>query len=166
MSKGPDIVIRSFADAHKVEKRLSLWIGGRGADLPKLQKMAFDLGVDKSVKFTGFVPDSDLREFYSQAAIMVFPTRLGFALQLLEAMACGTPVITSDTTDKREVLRKGALFLTDNSTDLLTSAILKATGDSPFALGLRKDAYEQSLEYSWERMAIETCKVYNNFIST
>jgi glycosyltransferase involved in cell wall biosynthesis len=85
-------------------------IAGSGSDVPRLKVKARSLGIDDSVRFTGFVSEADKRDLYNLADVYVMPSRgEGFGFVLLEAMACGVPVIASCLDGGREALRGGAL---------------------------------------------------------
>src|SRR4029079_1919947 len=84
--------------------------GGRGWLDDEVFKMITQLGLTEMVHFTGYVPDEDLPALYSQAEVFVYPSLYeGFGLPPLEAMACGTCVVTSDSSSLPEVVGKSGI---------------------------------------------------------
>jgi glycosyltransferase involved in cell wall biosynthesis len=85
-------------------------IAGGGNDVPRLQKKALALGIERRVVFTGLLPEHEKADLYNLADVYVMPSRgEGFGFVLLEAMACGVPVIASRLDGGREALRGGTL---------------------------------------------------------
>ena len=113
------------------------------------------------------VETHDLPAIYSLASLFVYPSLYeGFGLPVLEAMACGTPVITSDLSSLPEVAGDAALLVDPNSVDEIALAIKRLLEDQ----GLRKDLISkgclQAKKYSWEKCARETTKVYESCFNT
>ena len=101
--KGIDKLMEAFPSVIKEHPDVELWICGKwnffdGGALAK------KLCIDNHVKVLGHVPDSLLPTYYNLADLVVLPYRIGFSLPVLEAMACGKPVITSDTADLKEIV--------------------------------------------------------------
>ena len=85
-------------------------IAGGGNDVPRLQKKALALGIERRVVFTGLLPEEEKADLYNLADVYVMPSRgEGFGFVLLEAMACGVPAIASRLDGGREALRNGTL---------------------------------------------------------
>ena len=82
---------------------------GRGDDQPRLAQLAADLGVADRVIFAGFVPDEALIDHYRLADVYVMPSKEGFGIVYLEAMACGVPVIAGDDDGSADPLQDGRL---------------------------------------------------------
>ncbi|HXH93354.1 MAG TPA: glycosyltransferase [Thermoanaerobaculia bacterium] len=89
---------------------ISYVVAGGGNDVPRLKRKAARLGVEKRVIFTGLVPEHEKADLYNLADVYVMPSRgEGFGFVLLEAMACGVPVIASRLDGGREAVRQGEL---------------------------------------------------------
>lgn len=112
--------------------------------------------------FTGYVADEDLPALYAGALAFVFPTLYeGFGLPALEAMACGTPVITSNTTSLPEVAGDAALLVDPADADELCAAISTIVSDASLRDELRRKGLMRASEFSWQRNAEITAKVYH-----
>jgi len=112
--------------------------------------------------FTGYVADEDLPALYSGAAAFVFPSLYeGFGLPALESMACGTPVITSNTTSLPEVAGDAALLVDPADPDELCEAMSTILSDHSLREELRRKGLIRAAEFSWKRCAELTAEVYH-----
>lgn len=119
------------------------------------------LGLDEQVRFLGYVPDEDLPALYSGAQLLAFPSLYeGFGLPVLEAMACGTPVLTSNVSATAEIAADAALLVDPRSVDALASALGRLLTDDALRGDLRRRGLARAAEFSWERTARETLSVY------
>lgn len=119
-------------------------------------------GLTSEVVFTGYVPAEDLPFLYNAASIMVYPSLFeGFGLPVVEAMACGTPVITSFGSSLEEIAGGAALLVDPYSTSAIASALEKLASDRSLQLSLREAGLERSATFSFRRMAEQTCEVYH-----
>ena len=124
------------------------------------------LNLDSHVQFTGYVPDTDLPALYHTAEMFLFPSLYeGFGLPLLEAMACGTPVITSNISSLPEVAGNAALSVNPLDVNELTSAIELLLTDMALKDCLRQRGLEQARRFTWEKTAHETVAVYMKMLS-
>jgi glycosyltransferase involved in cell wall biosynthesis len=111
--------------------------------------------------FTGYVPDEDLSAIYSGATAFVYPSLYeGFGLPPLEAMQCGTPVITSNTSSLPEVVGDAGIAIDPKQEDELCHALLKVINDSELRTTLSQKGIERAKQFSWSKCAEETVKVY------
>jgi glycosyltransferase involved in cell wall biosynthesis len=112
--------------------------------------------------FTGYVADQDLPALYSGAVAFVFPSLYeGFGLPALEAMACGTPVITSNTTSLPEVVGDAALSVDPTDADKLCEAMCTILSDHSLREELSRKGLMRAAEFSWKRCAELTANVYH-----
>ena len=110
---------------------------------------------------TGFVPDEDLAPLYSNAEVFIYPSFYeGFGLPPLEAMKCGTPVVTSNTSSLPEVVGNAGLMLDPNDLDGFSNAIASVLDEPRFAADLRERSLKQASRFSWAKCAEETIKAY------
>lgn len=105
--KGVDVTIRALPKILSQFPQVKYLVVGRGDDQPRLAKMAKDLGVAEQVVFAGFVPDDQLVEHYRLANAYVMPSREGFGIVYLEAMACGIPALSGDDDGSADPLQDG-----------------------------------------------------------
>ncbi len=109
-------------------------------------------GVRQDVRFFGFVPDRTLAGLYRLASVFVFPSLYeGFGLPPLEAMACGTPVVTSRISSLPEVAGDAALLVDPYSVDDIARGIAKVLEQPELAADLVRRGHVQAQRYSWER---------------
>lgn len=120
-------------------------------------------GLERHVVCTGPLPVSDLRMLYSHAEVFVFPSIYeGFGMPVLEAMACGAPVITSNTTALPEVAGDAALLVNPEDTDELADAMVRVLNDSSLRAALREKGFRRAKQFTWERAARQTLAVYRD----
>ncbi len=123
---------------------------------------AAEYGVSERVHFPGFVPDADLAHLYAAAQAFVFPSYLeGFGLPVVEAMACGAPVIASDRGSLPEVLDgAGHLFDPDNASDLV-DALRRILTEDQYRTELQARSLRSSRRFSWEQSARRAVDVFH-----
>ncbi len=115
----------------------------------------------EDVILTGYVTDEDLPKLYRVATAFVYPSLFeGFGLPPVEAMACGTPVVTSNTSSPPEVVGEAALLIDPCDVQALTSAISQIVGDQPLRAKLRAQGIEQARKFTWRAAAEKTLQLY------
>lgn len=121
------------------------------------------LGVEKvpaRVLFTGYLPDEDLPAMYSAADAFVYPSLYeGFGLPVLEAMSCGTPVVTSNLSSLPEVAGDAALLVDPRSGDELQAALRRCLDDAAWLEHAAAAGLQQAQRFSWDRAAAQTWQV-------
>ncbi|XRP97069.1 glycosyltransferase family 4 protein [Methanocaldococcus sp. 16A] len=119
------------------------------------------LNLQKDVIFTGYVPDEDLPGLYNAADLFVYPSLYeGFGLPPLEAMACGTPVITSNTSSLPEVVGDAGIMVNPYDVDELAKAMYEVLTNDGLREELSKKGLERAKLFSWKKCAEEHLKVY------
>jgi glycosyltransferase involved in cell wall biosynthesis len=127
-----------------------------------LRRLAADLGVLERVVFTGFVDEPGLRALYSAARVCVCPSMYeGFGFTVLEAMACGTPVVCSSTTSLPEVAGEAALFFDPDRPEEMAGQILRAFSDAALRESLIERGWLNVKRFSWAETARQTLAVYH-----
>jgi glycosyltransferase involved in cell wall biosynthesis len=129
--------------------------GGKGWKDEEISKYVDSL-VAQGLKIilTGYVPDADLPSVYSGAALFVWPSHYeGFGIPLLEAMACGVPVITANNSSLPEVAGDAAILLNSNDTAGISSAMRDVLNDKALRNKLIAKGYEQIKKFTWENSA-------------
>lgn len=133
----------------------------RHEGVTEIKNLIHSLGLVNEVVFTGFVPDEDLPALYSAASLFVFPSLYeGFGLPPLEAMACGTPVIASNTSSLPEVIGDAGILVNPLSIKEMTEAMTSVLSSDTLQRGLSQKGLERAKRFSWEKTARETLTVY------
>ena len=159
-------LIDAFYKLKKKNSPTKLVIAGKkGWKYKEIFETINKLNLQKDVIFTGYVPDEDLPALYNAADLFVFPSLYeGFGLPPLEAMACGCPVITSNTSSLPEVIGDAGIIVNPYDVDALADAMYKSLSND----GLREDMFKRGLErakmFSWEKCARETLEVYEEVL--
>jgi glycosyltransferase involved in cell wall biosynthesis len=124
-----------------------------------------ELGLEDEVVFTGFVDDADLPALYSAAELFVFPSLYeGFGLPVLEAMACGTAVISSNAASLPEVSGDAALLVDPTGVADLAGAIEEVLDNGVHREELEGKGPEQAAKFSWDKAAEQTLQVYRSLL--
>lgn len=146
--------------------RLVIVGAGRWKTTPIFKTVA-RLGLEPYVSFTGYVAEEDLPALYAGAALFVFPSLYeGFGLPVLEAMACGTPVVTSNVSSLPEVAGDAALPVNPFDVETIADAMRRVLADPALAAHLRERGLARARQFSWERTARETLAVYERVLAT
>lgn len=136
--------------------------GGRGWLCDEVFELVAHLKIEEQVRFTGYVEDADLPALYSSAEVFVYPSLYeGFGLPPLEAMACGTPVITSNAASLPEVVGSAGLTVSPREVPALTSSLVNLLSDNAQREHFRRAGLERAAEFSWARAADETQAIYD-----
>jgi len=124
------------------------------------------LGLENAVRFLGPVPEADLPALYSGATLFVFPSLYeGFGLPVLEAMACGRPVVCSNTSSLPEIVDEAALTFDPLDVTEMAAKIEKALGNESLREEMKEKSLQQAAKFSWERTARETLEIYREATS-
>jgi glycosyltransferase involved in cell wall biosynthesis len=135
--------------------------GGKGWGLDDFREAMAALGLGDHVLFTGFVDDDDLPALYRGAQLFVYPSLYeGFGLPVLEAMACGVPVITSDRSSLPEVAGDAALLVDPTQPEALAAAMASIINDGELRQSLRAKGLIRAREFTWDSVAQKTLAVY------
>ena len=151
---------RAQAPAPEQDVKLVL-AGGQGWYYATIFAQAAALGLGDAVLFPGFVPASELPDWYRAAAGFVYPSLFeGFGLPVLEAMACGTPVLCSAIPSLLEVAGDAALTFSPADEAALMHGLQLLVGQPGLRAELRTRGLSQAGRFSWHRCAMETLGVY------
>lgn len=109
----------------------------------------------------GYVPDAELPALFTGARVFVYPSFFeGFGLPPIEAMACGTPVISSAVASLAEVVGDAAMIVDPASVDDIAAALLRLLGDATLRASLTHKGFERAARFSWRTAAQQTLEVY------
>jgi glycosyltransferase involved in cell wall biosynthesis len=136
-------------------------IGDEVSKYPSLRQMVHRHKLDKHVRFLGFQPQETLASFYRLAGAFVFPSLYeGFGLPPLEAMACGTPVITSNVSSLPEVAGDAALLVDPYDVEALAKAMVRIFTDRPLRETLVGRGLARARQFSWAESVARIQSVY------
>jgi glycosyltransferase involved in cell wall biosynthesis len=128
---------------------------------PDLRRTVIRSGVQNDVRFLGFVPIEVLRIFYDEAKVFVFPSLYeGFGLPPLEAMAHGTPVVTSNVSSLPEVVGRAAVLVNPENVFEIMRALHRVLTDAALRERLRDRGYQQVAKFSWEASVRRIMEAY------
>ena len=131
----------------------------------KLHQLIEQNGIRRQTICTGIIPDERLIHLYQNASLFVFPSLYeGFGLPVLEAMACGCPVLCSNTSSLPEVVGDAAMMVSPLDIPALESAMRKILTDSVLQKRMRLEGRTRSQQYSWDRTALQTVELYERVV--
>jgi glycosyltransferase involved in cell wall biosynthesis len=162
--KNVQTLLRAFAEviAEAPQDELALVIaGGKGWGGEDYRATVDALKLRDHVHFAGFVEDHHLPALYRGALLFVYPSLYeGFGLPVLEAMACGTPVITSNRASLPEVAGDAALLVDPTQPKALAAAMASILGDSGLRQAVRAKGLARARTFTWDAVAQETVAIY------
>lgn len=136
-------------------------VGDEVSKYPSLRQMVHRHKLDKHVRFLGFQPQETLASFYRLANVFVFPSLYeGFGLPPLEAMACGTPVVTSNVSSLPEVSGDAALLVDPYDVDAIAHGIRRVLDDETLRADMVTRGYARARQFSWAESVAQIRSVY------
>lgn len=153
------VFIEAYAALH--DSRPLVIAGSRGWMESNIGQFVKKKGLEKRVKFLGYVSDEELSALYSACFAFVYPSLFeGFGLPVLEAMHCGAAVITSESSSLPELGSDAVLYIDSNSVDSLVEKMKLLTENEGLRLDFRNKAVRRSKNYSWDSAAKTVMNVY------
>ena len=162
--KNPTRLVEAFLCATQEDSSVQLVLAGNHATPlgAALQKRFAEAIRQRRIVLTGYVEDEALACLYSGCEAFVFPSLYeGFGLPVLEAMQCGAPVITSNTTALPEVAGDAALLVDPEDAEAIAAAIRRIIGEPELRATLRARGFARARQFSWEETARRTAEVYH-----
>jgi glycosyltransferase involved in cell wall biosynthesis len=142
-------------------------VGSRDPRYPKIDQLIKKLHLEDRVVITGFVKESDMPLLYNSADVFIFPSLYeGFGLPVLEAMACGTPVLCSNFSSLPEVAGDATLMFDPNDKNSLIEGIENLLSDEKLKKDLSEKGLKRAKLFSWEKTAQQTLEVYREIKSS
>jgi glycosyltransferase involved in cell wall biosynthesis len=139
--------------------------GGKGWYYENFLREMKRLHLENKIILPGYVPDEHLPGLYSSAEAFVYPSLYeGFGFPVLEAMACGTPVICSNTSSLPEVAGDAAILLPPGDINIWEQAIRKILKDDQLRADMRRKGLQQAARFTWEKTARKTLDVYQELL--
>ncbi|OYE05960.1 glycosyltransferase family 4 protein [Nostoc sp. 'Peltigera membranacea cyanobiont' 232] len=164
--KNSERLITAFA-ALPNRQDYELWLAGPSDRryTPVLKAQVEKLGITNQVKFLDYIPDSELPKIINEAIALVFPSLWeGFGLPVLEAMACGTPVITSNLSSLPEVAGDAAILIDPYKIGEITEAMQAIATNSGLRSRLSSQGITHCQQFSWEKTGKATVEVLSRYI--
>lgn len=163
--KNVTTLIRAFAELLRQESappvRLVI-IGSPDPRYPEAEDLVSELGIEEHVEWTGYIPQERLPDHFQKADVLVHPSRYeGFGLQILEAMACGTPVVCSNAASLPEVADEAAILVDPDDTAGFADGMRKVLSEPGLAAELTAKGFRQAARFSWQQAAQQTLDLYH-----
>ena len=165
--KNLDGLIRGFyliPESVRKDWQLVIACSIRDERIKELLRLSKSLGLNPNdVKFLGFVPDNDLVALYNMCGLFVFPSLYeGLGLPVLEAMACGAPVIGGNNSSIRELIARPDCLFDATSSESIASLMTKSLSDFNFAKDLREYGSRRVKEFTWSNTASKTMGAFED----
>jgi glycosyltransferase involved in cell wall biosynthesis len=159
-------LLRAYARFRRWSGRWNLVIvGARKGKAASVYEWTKRLGLQPFVRFTGFLAEEELPALYNGASLFVFPSLYeGFGLPVLEAMACGTPVVTSNTSSLPEVAGDAGLLVDPRDEDAIASAMRRILDDPDLMKELQDRGRQRAKLFTWDLVAGNVQKVYQKVL--
>ena len=162
--KNADKLIRAFSmlkGSYGIPHKLAIVGRNYGNQSEVLRQLAHELGVVEDTIFTGPVPYETIAGIYRKADIFVHPSTLeSFPLPVLEAMACGTPVVGSNRTAIPEIVGDAGLIVDPDNVEALANSIYRVITDQSLRGSIIQKGHERVRKFTWEKTARETVAVF------
>ena len=159
-------LVTAFAQARRRCPDLELVLVGQlGWKYAALLKAIEDLNLGSALRRLGYVPNEDLPALYNLARLLAFPSLYeGFGLPVIEAMACGTPVLTSNGSSLAEIATGAAWLIDPHNVDAMADGLARLAIDDDLHGHLRAEGLARAAQFSWQRAAEETVRVYDTVV--
>ncbi len=162
--RGLMAAFRRFISRRKENEKLIL-VGKRTSQADKELSIVDELGLREEVLYLGYVPRADLPALYANARIFLYPSFFeGFGFPVLEAMACGAPVVTSNTSSLPEVCGDAAYYVIPDSVVSIVQALERVSSDHNLRKVMISRGLERASRFNWERTALETIDCYKRML--
>jgi len=159
-------LIQAFAHVAQDYSALRLVLAGKphAKESRQLQLLVAELGLQQRVEFRSYVPYAELPDLYRGALALVYPSLWeGFGLPVLEAMACGTPVISSVGSGIQEVAGNAAVLVDPVDIEALRRAMLSMINQPSLQEQCRRDGLQRASQFRWEATALRTKRLLTKF---
>jgi glycosyltransferase involved in cell wall biosynthesis len=166
--KNHQLLIRAYnALPGLIRKKFDLILGGGSGWLnTDIFELVKNLRIQDQVRFLGYIPDADLPAIINAATVFAYPSFYeGFGLPVLEAMACGTPVITSNVSSLPEIVENAGIMIDPSSMDELRERLIEVLKNDSLRENLRRKGLEQAKKFSWRDTAKRTLEIYEQLVA-
>ena len=163
--KNLPVLLEALARLNRPELLLVL-IGGKGWFFEEIFARIKALNLEQQVRFTGYITDEELPLWYNAATIFIFPSLYeGFGMPILEAIACGTPVIAADTSSIPEVVGNAARLFAPQDVDSLVEHIHTILDNPTLRNSMRESGLDQAQHFSWSHSGRQMVAVYEQALA-
>jgi glycosyltransferase involved in cell wall biosynthesis len=151
-------IFKAFARYHeRVKRPHKLVVGGQDCHLFRIEYDLPEDGYGQDIHFPGWIAQEDLPTVYSLADLYLYPSNLeAFPIPITEAMACGTPIVTSNVNGLKEIAGDAALLVDPSDTESISEAICRVLSDSNLRTTLSEKGLARSSNFTWEACAKKT----------
>lgn len=168
--KGPDILLKAMPRIEKDVPDAQLIFAGKGVMREELEILSSNLGVEKNVKFVGFIEDGLKPLYYKAADVFVLPSTMStesFGIVNLEAMACSVPIIASNIGGIPDVVKDGenGLLIQPKDPKALAEAIIHLIENEERREKMGKNGFDKVKKYSWDKIAECTERIYSEMLN-
>lgn len=154
-------LVRAFAQVARTHPGFALVLAGRGEGNPALVRLAQQLGVSDRVLLVGQLSDDQIRACFAHALFFAFPSLIeGFGLPVLEAMASGCPVLTSNCSSLAEIAGESAVLVDPLDTTAIAAGMQRLLADSALRQQLARQGRQRAATFTWEDAARRTIQLY------
>lgn len=164
LSRGGETVIKTYAELLNLNPTLKLCFSGKGDQMDSIKKLSIKLGISEKVFWKNFIPEVEFPTFLNSAKVFFYPSKMGFSYLMMQAMATGVPLVTSNVFDIPEFVKDSALTGDPDDYECFTKHILHLLEEQNFRVKKIEDSFRVINNYSPERMAAETFRIYSEYM--
>lgn len=160
-------IFQSYARYHALaEEPHRLVVGGKDCHLFRAEYHIPNDGYGQDILFPGWIDQEDMPAVYTLADLYLYPSNLeAFPIPITEAMACGTPIVTSDANGLREIAGDAALLVDPGDSEAISTAIFRVLSDARLQAGLSRKGMTRSTNFTWDKCARETLETLENLVA-
>jgi glycosyltransferase involved in cell wall biosynthesis len=167
-SHAVDLLLEGFRQLTSQRGNLVLLVVGGGEDFDTVRKLASTKGLDRSVRFVGRIPPTETPAYYAMADVTVDPVkddlvaRARSPLKIVESLAVGTPVVTGDVGDRRQMLadEQAGVLVTPGDPEALAAGLAQVLDNPDLAQRLSHGALAQREHFYWDRLVDQVIQLY------
>ncbi len=160
IERGGDVAVRAWAEVVRSRPGAQLLIAGTGPGILRLRQLAVELGVSELIRFVGFIPEGRLGDAFRSVTALLYPSRIGFSLSVMQAMHSGVPVVVADSLDMGEFVGTYGLVCPEGDPAATAASIVRLLEDSSLRRDLATRGRERIAQFPLDAMVDGTVAVY------
>ena len=164
ISRGSETVLKTYKLLKTRDPKLRLAVSGTGPQMETTVSIANQLGLSKDIYWLGFIPETKLPELLSKSRVFFYPTKMGFSLLMMQAMASSVPIVASNVFDTPEFVKDAAIIFGQAESEKYADAIFDLTRKEVKRMELIKKGNSVISSYNAKTMASETASVYEEYL--